>query len=282
MRALREINDFEPDEFILSGESKTVSIEPKYSKIEILRMLGGSRENGLSGRVQRKVEVWMERVDKVINPRLRFSVKPVAGVSKTGVSLYDGTIWRSPKLAKAFNSCKRAVVYVGTIGSQIEKEVRKLTDRNRLSEAYIVESFGSVAVENMIEQFHSQYGSYLKESRKGITLPFSPGYCDWKVEEQKKLFSSVAADEIGIKLNTGGLMTPRKSISGVFGVMDRQGPAIAYNPCSNCANKSCLYRRGSQRPQQSTMENLPNRNHQIHKVHKPWNTKMERRVITGR
>jgi len=280
MRALREINDFEPDEFILSGESNTVSIPPEYSKAEVLRMLGGSGENGLSVRLQRKVEVWMERVDKVINPRLRFSVKPVAGVSKTGVSLFDGTVWRSPKLAKAFNSCKRAVVYAGTIGSRIEKEVRKLTERNRLSEAYIVESLGSVAVENMIEQFHSQYGSYLKLSRKGITLPFSPGYCDWNVEEQKKLVSSVAADEIGITLNTGGLMTPRKSISGVFGVMDRQGPAIAYNPCSNCANRGCSYRRAPHRPQQPTIENLPN--HKIHKVPTPWKRKMARRVIISR
>ena len=258
MLALREINDIERNEIILSGESKRVSIAPEYSKAEVLRMLGGSGRNGLSIRLQRKVEVWMERVNKVINPRLLFSVKPVAGVSQTGVSLSDGTVWRSPKLARAFNYCKRAVVYVGTIGSRIEKEVRKLTERNRLSEAYIVESLGSLAVENMIEQFHSQYGSYLKQSRKGITLPFSPGYCDWHVEEQKKLFSSVAADEIGITLNTGGLMTPRKSISGVFGVRDWQGPAIAYNPCSNCANKSCSYRRASHRTQQSLIKTFPN------------------------
>jgi hypothetical protein len=280
MRALRKINDSTSDKFIFSGESNIVSITPEYSKAEVLRMLGGSGKKGLSARLRRQVDAWMERVDDVINPRLRFSVKPVAAVSKAGVSLSDGTVWRSPKLARAFNSCKRAVVYAGTIGSRIEKEVRKLTERNRLSEAYIVESLGSVAVENMIEQFHSQYGSYLKLSRKGITLPFSPGYCDWKVEEQTKLVSSVAADQIGITLNTGGLMTPRKSISGVFGVMDRPGPAIAYNPCSNCANQGCAYRRAPQRPPQPTLENLPT--HKIHRVHKLWKTKMARRAITSR
>jgi hypothetical protein len=279
MRALREMNDIAPDESIFSGEGNTVCIAPEYSKAEILRMLGGSGKNGPSIRLQRKVEAWMERVDKVINPRLRFSVRPVAGVSKTGVSLFDGTVWHSPKLAKAFNSCKRAVVYAGTIGSRIEKEVRKLTERNRLSEAYIVESLGSVAVENMIEQFHSHYGSYLELNRKGITLPFSPGYCDWKVEEQKKLVSSVAADKIGITLNTGGLMTPRKSISGVFGVMDRPGPAITYNPCANCGNQGCAYRRAPHCPSQPTNEN---RNHQIHKVPRSWKREMARRVITSR
>jgi len=158
--------------------------------------------------------------------------------------------------------------------------VKKLTERNRLSEAYIVESLGSVAVENMIEQFHAQYGSYLKLSRKGITLPFSPGYCDWNVEEQKKLVSSVAADQIGITLNTGGLMTPRKSISGVFGVMDRQGPAMAYNPCSNCGNRGCAYRRAPHRPQQAANDNLPN--HNIHKVPTSWKRKMARRDIISR
>ncbi len=247
MRALREFNDFEPDECLLPGESNMVSIAPKYTKAEVLRMLGGSGENGLSARLQRKVGVWMERVDQVIDPRLLFSVKPIAGVSKTAVSLFDGTTWRSHKLAKAFSSCKRAVVYVGTIGSKIEKEVRKLTERNRLSEAYIVESLGSVAIENMIEQFHSQYGSYLKLIRKGTTLPFSPGYCDWNVMEQKKLFSSMDSGEIGVSLNTGGLMAPRKSISGVFGVTDRPGPTVAYNPCDHCANKDCSYRRASHR-----------------------------------
>jgi hypothetical protein len=279
MRALLKNNALTPDEFILPGKSNTVSIPPEYSKGEVLRMLGGSGGKGLSVRLQRQVEAWMERVDRVINPRLRFSVKGVADVSKTGVTLADGTVWRSPKLARAFGSCRRAVVYAGTIGSRIEKEVRKLTERNRLSEAYIVESLGSVAVENMIEQFHSQYGSFLKLNRKGITLPFSPGYCDWKVEEQKKLVSSVAADEIGITLNTGGLMTPRKSISGVFGVMERQGPAIAYNPCSNCGNQGCAYRRV---PHPPTLENLPNRNHNIHKVPRSWKRKMARRDITSR
>jgi hypothetical protein len=277
MRALLKNNGLTPDELILPGKSNTVSIPPEYSKREVLRMLGGSGGKGLSVRLRRQVEDWMERVDMVINPRLRFSVKGVADVSKTGVTLADGTIWRSPKLARAFNSCKRAVVYAGTIGSRIEKEVGKLTERNRLSEAYIVESLGSVAVENMIEQFHSKCGSFLRLGRKGITLPFSPGYCDWQVEEQRKLVSSVAADKIGIRLNTGGLMTPRKSISGVFGVMDRQGPAIAYNPCSNCANRGCAYRRA---PQQPTLENLPN--HQIHKVPRSWKRKMARRDITSR
>ena len=256
MRALREFSDFGSDEFILHGENSTVSIKPNYSTTEVLRMLGGSDENGLSARLRRKISVWADRVDKIINPRLLFSIKPVASVSKTGVNLFDGTSWRSPKLAKAFHSSTGVVMYVGTIGFRIEKEIKKLTNRNRLSEAYIVESLGSVAIENMVEQFHTQYGSYLKLIDKGATLPFSPGYCDWNVVEQKKLFSSIAAEEIGVSINKSGLMTPRKSISGVFGVMDRPSPPVVYNPCANCANRGCSYRRESHQRRKHSLQNL--------------------------
>jgi cobalamin-dependent methionine synthase I len=84
----------------------------------------------------------------------------------------------------------------------------------------------------------------LKVEMKGIgmgtTNRYSPGYCDWDITEQKKLFGLLPAVFCGISLTESMLMKPIKSISGIIGI----GKEVSFKrySCNYCKDNHCLYR----------------------------------------
>jgi cobalamin-dependent methionine synthase I len=101
-----------------------------------------------------------------------------------------------------------------------------------------------VAADNMVATFHERMKDEYKNQGKQVTLCFSPGYCDWPITEQKKLFNLLDSQDVDVELSDSCLMTPRKSISGVFGIQsDEKHGDKAYNPCWDCNKTDCQARR---------------------------------------
>ena len=73
------------------------------------------------------------------------------------------------------------------------------------------------------------------------TNRFSPGYCGWKLTEQKTLFTLLGGMPCGIHLCDVCLMTPEKSISGIIGVGHKVNEK-AYG-CRFCDLKTCYKRK---------------------------------------
>lgn len=72
------------------------------------------------------------------------------------------------------------------------------------------------------------------------TNRFSPGYCEWHVNEQKLLFSLLPDNVCGITLNSSALMYPIKSISGVIGSglhVDTRKYGCQFCELDNCYKK---------------------------------------------
>jgi len=135
------------------------------------------------------------------------------------------------------------VCFIATIGDGIERKSEKLLRENRLSEAYILDAIGSVAVENMVDKFHSEFITRTKMDSKGLTLRFSPGYCDWSIEDQKKLFNVFHSNHLEVQLRDSCFMSPRKSISGIFGIGPFHLDFSEHNPCLECSRVDCTMRR---------------------------------------
>jgi cobalamin-dependent methionine synthase I len=80
-----------------------------------------------------------------------------------------------------------------------------------------------------------------------VTNRISPGYADWDVAEQPRLFRLVSAAAIGVDLNAACVMTPGKSISLLVGA-GRQARVDHYFPqCARCWMRDCVYRRAPAR-----------------------------------
>lgn len=216
-------------------------IKVSISKEEVLRLLGRKNSNA-PGRTAKRLDQFIDRAQDLLEPRVLYSTRKIRGIGKGTVTLEGGISFKSAKLSKALANCDAATVFLTTIGKHIDSVIKNLSSQNKLSDAYIYDAIGSVAVEGIVDDFQDKFDLALSDIQKCTTLRFSPGYCDWDIKEQKKIFEVLDGKAVGVSLSPNFLMNPRKSVSGVFGIMP--GPAEARpNPCTMCSKEFCIARR---------------------------------------
>ncbi len=220
-------------------------ILPNMEDKKLARLLGSRKGRKFSPSLKNKVKNLKDKTSRIIKPRVHFKKHKIHRVSSGLIQLESDHHLKSPKLARTMKGSKEIICFVGTIGKGIEKEIKKLMRQKRLSEAYLLDAMGSVMVEDLVEQFQSRLRKQQKAQNKAVGLRFSPGYCDWPVTEQKKLFRLMEAQQVGVELTDSCLMKPRKSISGVIGVFPQvEGLELNdYNPCWDCKKLDCTARR---------------------------------------
>jgi len=139
---------------------------------------------------------------------------------------------------------------VGTLGENAGQAIDLTMKKGRVSDAFIMDAVASSVMEHIIEMFWQEKGTaFQKKENRYATVRFSPGYCDWPVTAQKELFKVLTENPIKVVLSESMLMSPRKSVSGVFGI-SRPGCGNElknYLPCWNCARTDCAERRAESR-----------------------------------
>ena len=224
-----------------SGEKNFMKIHPQVEESKLAKLLGGKRNQELPKSIKSKLRVLEDTFNSLITPDIHYRMIDFT-VKDEGVIRIEGTIeFESKNLSEVMKSAEKLVCFIGTLGPRIEEEVGALMQDNDLSEAYILDAMGSVAVEDLVDKFQLTIKSECERVGKTVTLRFSPGYCDWPLTEQKKLFSLFEPEDIPVQLLDSCLMQPVKSISGVFGIVP-QGSAL-YNPCHYCDDRACKARR---------------------------------------
>jgi hypothetical protein len=222
-----------------------MEILPNVKDQELAKLLGSRKGRKLSPSLRKKVKTLKDKTSRIIKPRIHFKKHKIQQISRGGIQLGDDTSLKSPKLSRTMQGSQEVVCFVGTIGRGIEKEIKRLVNKKRLSEAYVLDAMGSVLVENLVDQFQSHLDQHYKAQDKALGLRFSPGYCDWPVTEQKKLFELLEAQKAGVELTESCLMQPRKSISGIIPLFpcDNGLEQSDYNPCLECKKLDCTARR---------------------------------------
>jgi len=226
-----------------------MDFSPEIDRVQFARMFGGKDFHEFSHALNTKIDTYTEGMDELLSPQLNYRKLEIASAEHGIFRLTEGTAFKSHKLSRVMRQCAEAVFFIATIGAGIENKIRRLTARNRLSDAFVIDTMGSLLVEELVNQFQNEMrGRYRREGR-AISLRFSPGYCDWPIEEQKKLFDLFNEDLLEVTLSDTCLMSPRKSISGVFGIsyQDTRPWVAAHNPCRECAKKDCNERRSTLR-----------------------------------
>jgi len=220
-------------------------IEPIIKKDALARLLGGDKFGSIPRSTRLKIKKMEPVFEKLIEPNLCHRNMGIDSVKKGAVILEKGQEFKSTKLSKTLKNCDKIMCYIGTLGDSIEDEINRLMKEKRLSQAYILDAMASVAADKMVGMFHQQMKGVYQNQSKQVTLCFSPGYCDWPITDQKKLFGIFDSSELEVELTDSCFMKPRKSISGVFGITppDSNPREQSYNPCSECHRRNCSARR---------------------------------------
>ena len=132
-------------------------------------------------------------------------------------------------------------VFLCTAGEEIGRRSREAMQDGDPLKGYIFDVVGSTVVDSAADMLQDEIRKSVILSGKKISNRYSPGYCDWYVGEQHKLFQLLPDNFCGIRLTESALMVPIKSISGIIGI----GENIKYNnyTCKLCDIKDCVYRR---------------------------------------
>jgi len=219
-------------------EIRDLSIEiPKDS---LLSRIGFEAAGEPSRRVRQAIRDAERTVRELARPRAVYRTYPVHAEGRF-VFLDGAARMESQQLAKVLNSCDRAAVFVITLGSEMDETIRSSLER-RLHQGHILDTAASVAVESAAEKLQDRIGERIPEGF-GTTLGYSPGYCDWPLAEQTKLFHLLPDEPVGVNLSRDCLMLPRKSISGIIGIGSSESVAECGNACADCPRTDCPHRR---------------------------------------
>ena len=153
----------------------------------------------------------------------------------------EGQFFDAGKLiSRQLKNSSSLALFICTAGEGISRKSQELLHGDDPAKGYVYDVLGSITIETAMDKIQQQLRLNFAASGEKITNRYSPGYCDWSVNDQHKLFSFFPENHCGISVNSSALMHPIKSVSGVIGI----GREVKFNKyhCEMCTSSTCIYR----------------------------------------
>lgn len=145
-----------------------------------------------------------------------------------------------------FGKSEKTVFAVCTIGKELEDKIAHIIDEGELAKGVTLDAIASHAAEETAEQFNQIILDEIKDQIKDkeVTCRFSPGYCQWILEEgQRLIFNSLPTEFIDVTLSVSMMMKPIKSVSFAFNIGIEVDKNLGVRDCETCDMINCAYRR---------------------------------------
>jgi hypothetical protein len=152
-------------------------------------------------------------------PEAAFVIRAVDRVTADSATLLDGPTFSGRCFGNHLATATDAVCFVLTVGPAVDERISEMAAGDELLEALFLETAGWLAVEDALRKFRAHLNTRLRPKGRRLTPRLGPGYVDWPLTEQPKLFSVFEAAPLPVSLSEYCVMTPKKSISGLFGLI---------------------------------------------------------------
>ncbi len=179
----------------------------------------------------------------LLNPNYIRAVKKIAAAGEDFIELEGDIRFSSGKISKYIKGADHIVIFLVTVGERIESAAGDLTKGKEPLEGYLLDRIGSFAVESLAESVEKKIRGDYSRTGKSVSRRYSPGYCDWPIEEQRILAKILDFSKIGVSLTENCMMRPKKSISAVVAIADKGVFTESGSICGICEKKDCGYRR---------------------------------------
>ena len=215
----------------------------KIPKDEVLRYLGYKNQE-INDDLNRKIDGIIIETEKNLSVKYMYKLFDIVH-SEDGV-LIDKTnvVMHGEDIKKHLSKCKRCILIAVTIGADIEKKIMAL-QVSSINDAFIMDACATAAVECACDELESIIANSINDC--SITYRYSPGYGDFPIDFQPKLLGLLdSGKKIGLYANRSNILTPRKSVTAVIGVLDEcaDNRLRKKNKCDLCENKEgCEFRK---------------------------------------
>jgi hypothetical protein len=181
----------------------------KYKDLETVPQAVKTVARRMAGLAETLVEpqgwMWRGRVDRV----------DASGHMRIG-GIVD---FESPTLTRVLRGADEAAVVLLTIGPRLERRAHELIGEEQLVEGLLLDTAGWVAIDTLLRETRRRLGAIAKTSGHRLTGRIAPGFAGWGLEQQRALFSAFDGAPLTVHLTEACVMIPRKSVSGVYGLI---------------------------------------------------------------
>lgn len=204
----------------------------RFNQSEALRYLGAGKNNHAAEVLVDTVYLKMRNEVQPRNILLKFSCQVFADK----VVLGNGTELISKDLARHLKGCGEVLLLAATLGIKADNAIRRLAVGS-VAEGAAAQAVAAALIEEYCDEVQSKAETGGLQQRPR----FSPGYGDWDLKEQKKLFALLdCSKKIGLTLTDGMMMVPSKSVTAVIGLAE--DAVCVWNKCMTCKNINCPFR----------------------------------------
>jgi hypothetical protein len=218
--------------------------DSKWTDNTLLQMGYPSLDHS-NARVVKMVHESIDALKSLCSPTFLFKTQALSGLSKSGIQTQSFQIeslkWRH--VASKLSGIQFVCCFALTLGPECEEKMKALGP-NEIMLTFIWDALLSTLAEHFAGQAET-YIAYLCNTQGLLnTRRFSPGYCDLNlIQGQSAIFKFCQPEKIGIHLNDGGLMIPRKSVTAFVLIAETM---VYKYPCSFCRQKCdhCLGKKG--------------------------------------
>ncbi|HSE94507.1 MAG TPA: hypothetical protein VLD61_01360 [Methylomirabilota bacterium] len=145
----------------------------------------------------------------------------VEAASPTGVRLRGGSVFSGAAVGRLLRGCPTAILFVLTLGPRLESQVSALGDRREPLDAFLLDTAGWAALEAAVRALRLDLATRARAAGLRLTHRLGPGYRDWPLPEQHTLLALFAAAPPLVHLSEHAVLTPFKSLTGIFGARPR-------------------------------------------------------------
>jgi len=218
-------------------------IDIDIDRNSVCKYLGYRDDVEPSARIASLLDEYIERARHLTEPSYSYIISNIERVEGSRALVKSRIVFKSEVVARLLERCEKVAVFILTIGSRLEEMVGWLADSGLIVEAYVLDAIGSSVAESLADIVQSKIGDLALAQGLCISRRFSPGYCDWDINQQRVLFRAMDGDSSGVCLSKECMMMPQKSISGIIGIGLCDQGVESFNPCESCNKRNCPGRR---------------------------------------
>jgi hypothetical protein len=198
---------------------------------EVLRLLGYPEGREPQGRIAQTIDEAIVEARGLVRARGIYLRLPAERAADAGLT------------PEAATSLALGLV---TAGAAIEARSAGWTAQGEMVRGLALDAAGSACAEEAADRLCSVIlaeGETACDASR-VSCRVSPGYGDWPLSAQSRLFALLPHAEIGVRLLPSLMMLPRKSISFAMWLGEDGLPVPGLSGCDACPLERCGFRRG--------------------------------------
>ena len=210
-----------------------LSIE--VNEATVLQRYGG--QDKLPTHLKGRVEEFIHDLKQSARPKGKLVIIDIVKKRMNAIRLEEGTIFQGIGVGALLRRCEQVAAYVSTLGKGPDKLMLDHQERGRQAELDLLNVVAHLVLEDLHRKAEDFIRRLVAKEQRGVSNAFTPGMCDWPIQQQGILDALVGFESAGVHLLPSMILLPTLTITGIVGIgpANSTGRNLAARPaCAKC------------------------------------------------